>query len=418
VNYKRTALLIGLLLLASLRATAGTLYVCNEGSVTAQVATATENSFWFEAGHTWRVEGWWEAKPHKCVNQETDPAHPIYIAVAFTDILGRWGAAQFDASEEDSAFADAHIHMCVDRARFSYTRGGSDPGGPCKTGYFPIPADTYLDPSGDGTYTLHFTLKPEDLATPVQDGSLSKNPDSSDAEESHVGAEVAGAVLGIAAAFIVGKAISDHEKASTADTSSDTAGVPKPFAPGTLNANLFDKRVVRVSSGDGPWFYEDGRRVNAGFGLDGQMQSYLFDPPKQRASSDSEVSAAQAALAGALSQAPWAQRGNVSDVGRLYYAFEDHTNVWHEAWVNLATLDFARARHFTATGYAGLEIPCREDRACMVGENRDRAGTISNQQIYGSIDIYFKDDARGREVWSSLQKLRKLYPAAPAVVAR
>ena len=54
----------------------------------------------------------------------------------------------------------------------------------------------------------------------------------------------------------------------------------------------------------------------------------------------------------------------------------------------------------------------------MVGENRDRAGTISNQQIYGSIDIYFKDDARGREVWSSLQKLRKLYPAAPAVVAR
>jgi hypothetical protein len=418
VNYKRTSLLIGLLLLASLRATAGTLYVCNEGSVTAQVATATENSFWFEAGHTWNVAGWMVAEPHKCVNQDTDPAHPIYIAVAFTDILGRWGAAQFDASDEDSAFADAHIHLCVDRDRFSYTRSGSDPGGPCKTGYFPIPADTYLDPSGDGTYTLHFTLKPGDLATPVQDGSLAKDSGSSDAGESHTGAEVAGAVLGIAAVLIAGKVISDHEKSSSADTSSGTPMAPKPFAPGTLNATLFDKRVVRVASSGGPWFYEDGSRVNAAFGLEGQTQSDLFDPPRQRASSDLEVTAAQAAFAGALSQAPWVQRGNVSDIGRLYYAFEDNTKVWHEAWVNLATLDFARARHFTGDGHAGLEIPCREDRACMIGENKDSAGATSNQHIYASIDLYFKDDERGREVWSSLQKLRKLYPAAPAVVAR
>jgi hypothetical protein len=419
VNYKRTALLLGLFLLASLRATAGTLYVCNDGSITAQVATATENSFWFEAGHTWRVEGWMTAEPRKCVRQSTDPSHPVYIAVAFTDFLGRWGAAEFEPGKDDSAFVDAHIHLCVDHARFSYTRSGSHPGGPCKTGYFPIPASSYLDPSGDGTFTLHFNLTPDSLATPVDDGSLSKDAGGSDSGESHAVAEAAGAVLGIAAAFIIGKAVSDSGKSGSASsTESGTASAPDPFAPGTLNAILFDKRVVRLASGSGPWFYENGSRVSANLGLEGQTQSDLFDPPKQRASSDSEVSAAQSMLAGALSQTPWAQRSNVSDVGRLYYAFQDRANVWHQAWVNVATLDFARARHFAGDGYAGIEIPCRSDRACMLGEDQNAAGATSNQRIYSSIDIYFKDDERGRAAWSSLQKLRKLYPATPAVIAR
>jgi hypothetical protein len=417
VKYKQASLIAAFFLLVSLHANAGDLYVCNEGSVTAGVATATENSFWFEPGHTWKVRGWMVAEPHKCVFQSADVGHPVYIAITFTDVLGRWGAAQFDSDSADTAFEDAHINLCVDRDAFSYTRGGSDPGGPCKDGYFPIPADTYLDPEDGGTYTLHFTLKPTDLATPVGDGSISNSARGSE-EDSHLGAKVMGTVVGVATALVIGKMIADSAKSNAAGSGSGTAGAPRPFASGTLNATLFDKPIVRFAAGDGSWFYEDGSHVNAMFGLDGQTQSDLVDPPKQHASGDAEVSAAQSALAGALSEAPWAQQASVSDVGRLYYGFQDGSNVWHEAWVNLATLDFARARHLTGDGYAGLELPCAEDRACMIGQEKDAAATASNQHLYVSLDIYFKDDERGRQAWSALQRLRKLYPSAPAVVAR
>lgn len=399
------------LLLACSRAAAGTLNLCNDGAVRVSVASAIENSFWFEPGHTWKVSGWMQIRPRDCAAIDTDSGHPIYLAFTFTDIVQRWGTADFDPNPGDDVFQRANTNLCVDRAQFSYTRGGSDPGGPCKEGYFPIRASTYFDPDEGGPYTLHFALNPQDLATPIIAPA-----NASATSDSHMGARIAGAAVGLGV-LIAGKILLDHIASDSAASGAPT-DAPKPFAPGTLNATLFARRVVRRASGDGRWFFENGTPVNPIYGLDGQTMSDLLDPPQQRVATDPAVTSLAQALTRAFGTTPWRQRSQITDVGRFYYAFEDEKGLLHEAWVNLSTLDFARVQHLTGQGYTGLEIPCTGDRGCMVGDDRDSAGHPSNTHVYASINLYFGDDNNGRQAWSALQKLRNLYPGLPAVTAR
>jgi hypothetical protein len=386
--------------------------ICNKGTVTAYAVTATRNgSGLLTVVHTWKVSGWYEVAPGKCqtVFRDSD-GEPIYVGLSFVDFMGRWGAFSSADQQDDQVFHNSRLKLCVVRGRaFDYTRGGSDPGGPCKDGYYPFPATLYVTPtSSRGENTFSFEITRNSLVVPVD------VPAPAEGSSGGSAGRAAATAGGVVAALVIGKLIVD-----ALDSRGDVSSAPAPFAAGTLNATLLGKPIVRRSSGSVPWYYGDGSRVNPVYRLEGQVESDLLDAPVQREVTDADVAAAQAGLARALAGFPGNRRTEVLNTGRLFYSFEGENGVLHEALTNLAALDFSRARRLAdAGGVSGFEIPCREEHACTIGLDKDPAGNLGNNHIYSSVILYFanNDDADG--VWSALLRLRELYPAEPAVVAR
>jgi uncharacterized membrane protein len=393
--------------------------ICNKGTVTGWAVTATRNgSGVFTVVHTWKVSGWYEIAPKRCETVFRDgEGEPIYVGLAFTDFMGRWGAFSSADEQDDQVFHNTRLKLCVVRDRaFDYTRGGSDPGGPCKDGYYPFPATLYVTPTSTrGENTFSFEINGNSLVVPVDvpapAGGTSGGP--SGAPSGGSAGKTAAVVGGLGAALIIGKLIADE-----LNSSGDASGAPSPFEAGTLNAMLLGKRIVRRSSGRA-WYYEDGSRVNPVYRLEGQAQSDLLDAPVQREVSDADVAAAQASLNRALSGFSRNRRTEVLNTGRLFYSFEDEGGLLHQALTNLSTLEFAQARRLADVGgIAGFEIPCRDEHPCTIGLDKDKAGHLSNNHIYSSVILYFANDEDADGVWRALLRLRDLYPAGPAVVAR
>ena len=401
--------LLGLLPVSSAEATDFT--ICNKGTVTGYAATATRNgSGLLTVVHTWKVSGWYEIAPNRCetVFRDSD-GEPIYVGLAFVDFRGRWGAFSSADEQDDRVFHNTRVRLCVVRGRaFDYTRGGSDPGGPCKDGYYPFPATLYVTPtSSRGENTFSFEINKNNVVVPVD---VPAPAEGSSGETAGKSGPTPG---GVVAALIIGKLIAD-----ALDSGGDVSSAPSPFAAGTLNAMLLGKRVVRRADGSA-WYYDDGSRVNPVYRLEGQAQSDLLDAPVQREVRDADVAAAQASLVRALGGFSRNRRTEVLNTGRLFYSFEDESGLLHQALTNLAALDFSHARRLAgAGGISGFEIPCREGHACTIGLDKDRAGNLTNNHIYSSVILYFADNEDADGVWSALLRLRELYPAEPAVVAR
>jgi len=396
-------------LVATTRARATDFVVCNDGALTGWAALAHRNgSGLFTIGHTWQLTGWFEVRPNKCDTLVSDSnGEPIYLAVSFTDRLGRWGAFIPDRrGKEDNVFHSTRVNLCVARGKFDYTRSGSDPGGPCKDGYYPFPAAVYLTPiSSSGTNTYTFLIAKDDLATPVE---VPEAPVASS------GSSV-GKTLGVIGGLIaIGAIIAD-----AAESRPEAARAPKAFDPGTLNAVLLGKRIVRRTEGSGAWYYEDGSRVNPVYRLDGESGSDLLDAPEQRDPSDAEVAAAMEELTRALGSYAQNRRTEVLSTGRLFYSFEDAHGVLNQSLTNLAALDLASATHLPDYGgVTGFAIPCRGHRACTIGVDRGPDGKLGDNHIYSSINFFFVGEDQGQAFWNALRTLRRLYPAEPVIDVR
>src|SRR5437016_503150 len=107
MNTKNALLLpasLFLLPIAPLSATDFT--ICNKGTVTGYAVTATRNgSGLFTVVHTWTLTGWFEIRPNRCEKVFSDSdGEPIYLGLAFTDFMGRWGAFSSDDESNDAVF--------------------------------------------------------------------------------------------------------------------------------------------------------------------------------------------------------------------------------------------------------------------------------------------------------------------------
>ena len=165
---------------------------------------------------------------------------------------------------------------------------------------------------------------------------------------------------------------------------------------------------MREHAGGGPLFYE----------VDGLESSDLFDAPTQRAADDSEVAGALASLNGALASIAGNRPARITSEGRFKYDFEAQGGMLIRRWVNVAALDFARARKSRGgAGFTGFAVPCNGDRNCVIALDQDSAGNQSNQEVRNEVEIFFATDQDGEAVWTALQRLRSLFPAAPVVTA-
>jgi hypothetical protein len=421
----RWALVSLLALLGSGRVKATFYNLCNKGTVEARYATAVrQGSFLF--GYSWDLDGWYVIPPGECddayhhSNNARD--EPIYVAIAFTDSTGVWGAAMFQGVD---TFAPAgkvavidNTTLCLKNDIFKYHLNGNL-SLPCKTGYFPFPAALYLEPLDRGcadeigslcfaeTYNFDFELNANSRAIAVNKGSGSAPASSNSASPSSASSGPSmGTALGVLGALVAGAAI-------VADAP------PKPFEPGTLNASLIWKKIVRRSAGNPKWYYADGSRVNPVYQLDGQTNSYLFDAPEQRPVTEPEVVAAQQALRRALAMWSGSRHTEVFSQGRFIYSYAKNQQEVHKDLTTLGTLDFTKARRYNkGNGLACFEIPCRGGQACVIGLDEDSAGNLSNNHIYSSLYLYFQGDENADSVWNALLRLHELYPAEPTVVAR
>ena len=405
----RSLLLVAGCLLAAAPLHATDFVVCNDGAVTGWAALAHRNgSGLFTIGHTWQVTGWFEVIPHKCQTLVSDSdGEPIYLAVSFTDRFGRWGAFRPDATgKEDDIFHHTRVVLCVARGKFDYTRSGSDPGGPCKDGYYPFPAALYVTPtSSRGTNTYTFVIAKDDIASSVN------VPENSGGSTGSSAGKTAGAIV---AAVVIGAIIAD-----AVESKADATRAPSPFEAGTLNAMLLGKRIVRRTGGSGAWYNEDGSRVNPVYRLDGETESDLFDPPEQRDPGDQEVAAATGELVRALGSFGQTRRTEVLSTGRFFYSFVDANGVVHQSLTNLATLDLRGATHLDDLGgVTGYAIPCRNNAPCTIGLDKSPDGTLGKNHLYTSINLYFVSEDDGQALWNALRRLRELYPALPAVTAK
>jgi hypothetical protein len=276
---------------------------------------------------------------------------------------------------------------------------------------FLVPASVDWKNKSDSDLILDVKFGPYDRAIPL--GPQSSTSGVSQAPATKPAGNVgdinpwAGAALGLLGGLYVAKELGD------------SPGAPKPFEDGTLNAQLFGKRIVRQASGNADWYYEDGSRVNPAYRLGGQTKSYILDGPTQRATTDPEVIAADQALQRALDSWSWTRSTEILPQGRLFYSYTDQRAVLHQFYVNIATLDFARAQRINQKDELnGFEVPCREDKACGVSLDQDSAGHYSDIHIQANLDVYFLGDGNGEAAWKALLKLRDLFPAEPVVVAQ
>lgn len=398
------------------------LKVCNKGDLRFSVAIVSKVPG--TLSDDWSVYGWIPIKPKQCEQVYHQRAwesgftihHPvIHVAFAFTDSTGAWGPVTLAFPREST------YRFCGTREEFRYNH---QPAVSCIGSQFWIPASVDYDPAprysvdswgAPEAFTLNVAMTAKDrVSVVVQEGSgvgPSSGPSKGSSDSSSVTAKEV--LDGLAAAANLGGLI-----ARELDTP------PKPFDPGTLNAKLLGNRIVRRSSNGADWYYEKGSRVNPVYELKGKTRSYLLDAPTQHAATDPEVAAAQQALQRALGSFPWTRESMILPEGRLFYGYYAGKNnagkdFESKVIVNVATLDFARAKRFPPTdGLSRFEIPCKGDEPCAVKLDKDDAGGLSNNRIAYSVTMYFIGDSSGQAVWDALLRLRALYPAEPSVAAR
>jgi Protein of unknown function (DUF1036) len=174
--------------------------ICNNGSISVDVATARDIS----DGGRWDVERWRSVEPGECnvvlkwymepitgLTYKFAKSHPVHIAFAFTDATGVWGAskfkltksffpgwseARFGGTDDYDSLQQSDRQLCVDRGIKEYAMNGADPGAGCKDegpGMFLIPASIDWEMKTDTTLILDVTFGPNDRAIPLGPNSVS-----------------------------------------------------------------------------------------------------------------------------------------------------------------------------------------------------------------------------------------------------
>jgi hypothetical protein len=129
--------------------------VCNEGRIKVDVAVAYKD-FGF-SDEFWIVDYWYQVAPGKCKlvfshfyapnNWLSYQSFPLYLAYAFTDSTGVWGAAKVNPPR---GIAASRLHLCVGRKNYEYRVNGKNPEAKCPQG-LPIPVSMVWEPT-QGVY--------------------------------------------------------------------------------------------------------------------------------------------------------------------------------------------------------------------------------------------------------------------------
>ena len=130
--------------------------LCNKGKIEVRYATALRSGNFF-SGYSWDLDGWYLILPGDCDDayhrSDKDPDEPIYVAIAFRDSTGVWGAPIFPKRKElrghdtetmDGLDDDIDTKLCVAKDVFKYRVSNINL--PCQSGYFPLKAVLYLEP--------------------------------------------------------------------------------------------------------------------------------------------------------------------------------------------------------------------------------------------------------------------------------
>jgi hypothetical protein len=412
--------------------------LCNKGKIEVRYATAIRsgNSLF---GYSWNLIGWYPILPGKCDDayhgSDKDPDEPIYVAIAFKDSTGVWGAATFpklhgettigcvatflrDCVHTESGKSDIDTKLCVAEHNFKYHLNGNI-NLPCESGYFPFKAALYLEPvewqcskmPGQPTYcsggAYSFDFAPDDnsravAAGPSGSGNAFASSNSASASASDSSGPSIGTALGVLGLLAIGGAIL-----------ADAGTPPKPFESGTLTASLLGKKIARWADTDSAWYYEDGRQVNTAFELSGKKVSWLMDAPEQRPTSDSEVDAPFMALRRTLGKLQLNRTLGLDETGRFVYSYSVKGLKYTTA-TNLSAMDYGKAKYWPAPNtisvFPTFEIPCRELH-CVATMYEGKI------ELKDSLLIFFVE-GDDKAVWEPLMKLADLYPAQPTVAVR
>ena len=111
--------------------------VCNAGRITVDVALAYKE--WGFNDMYWVIDYWYDVAPGKCKlvyshryapnNLLSFQTFPLYLAFAFTDSSGVWGAARFKPVRDTSA---ANLDLCVGKKSYKYRVDRKDPRADCQ----------------------------------------------------------------------------------------------------------------------------------------------------------------------------------------------------------------------------------------------------------------------------------------------
>jgi hypothetical protein len=230
-------------LLASGTVNASVYNICNKGKIEVRYATAVRQGG-FLSGYSWDVDGWYPIGPGKCddayhhSNHATDP--PIYVAVAFTDSTGVWGAATFQGEDVDTK-------LCLNNDTVGYHLNG-DVDQPCKSGFSKFPAALYLEPRDRGcadniglvcfgyTYDFAFALDANSRAIAVNKGSGGA-PASSDSATASSGPSM-GTTLAVLGALVVGAAILAEHGQTTGPPETTVGGLTGVYSGRVHNTTV------------------------------------------------------------------------------------------------------------------------------------------------------------------------------------
>lgn len=171
--------------------------VCNQGRITVDVAVAYKD---FGFDEFWIVDYWYRVAPGKCGlvfshfyapnNLFSFQSFPLYLAYAFTDSSGVWGAANVKPARDTAA---SRLHLCVGKSNYKYRVDGKNPQAKCPKG-LPIPASMVWEPTR-GVYSREFggypppkrftvALGPNDRAIPLgPQASTAPTPQGPDTSE-------------------------------------------------------------------------------------------------------------------------------------------------------------------------------------------------------------------------------------------
>ena len=439
----RIALLTTLLLLPAARvwaqaydaAGARELYhaeVCNEGRITADVAVAYKD-FGF-TDEFWMITYWYRVEPGKCKlvfqhfyapqSMFNFQSFPLYLAFAFTDSTGVWGAAKVNPARDTAA---SRLHLCVGRKNYEYRVNGKNPQAKCPKGLL-IPAAIVWEPTR-GVYAREFggypppkrftvVLGPNDraiaLGPQASPSGAAQGPDTSAvrAGDDHTALKVA---AGIGTIVVLGAIINE-----IIDQSKCNSPIPKPFERGTLNAEVLRKPVVRRTCQQADWFVRDrqGDSYTLKSFIDSNDRSVgsVLDPPQQvdaaagkaDVAADPEVKRIVAALDGLLGS-----RGgtNMTNYGKFRY--KPAGEATDEVWVNLVSLDLFRATFGVQSGVSTMSIPCTNDQDCVMVLRR-RQGHIN---VLSRVQLYLQGQGTWQQVAPELSRLKVMFPKQPVVQA-
>jgi hypothetical protein len=181
---------------------------------------------------------------------------------------------------------------------------------------------------------------------------------------------------------------------------------------------LLGAPIVRRVGGEGEWYDANGARVSAVYQLDGLASDDILDPPTQHRDDDAPVAAARSALSAGLAGFDANRGAQVTNEGRLYYAYASDAGVRHDS-VDLVALDLANVDALgDAQGYSGFVVSCRKFDPCVIAWGEDGAGKPAGVEMFGALRIFAPDERRRDDVLGALRELQALFPAEPAVVAR